>query len=451
MEIETLFRGALEMPANAIGYHVTKELAKLFPERAILFGMEGMFELEGYVFAMECPFEVDRSVFHHIETSWDGHDEGASQQIVNGWFRVQWEEEPLEVGLLSWNAGSCVQRHHWILAPTQEIAEKFLCAVCDWAAEIRGEVLVFDNGSWTKSEELYESVQSATFDNLVLPAVLKEEIQADFQQFFAAREVYERYRLPWKRGVLLLGPPGNGKTHTVKALVNQLGVPCLYVKSFKSRYHTDHQTIRSVFERARQTTPCLLILEDLDSLINDDNRSFFLNELDGFAANTGVVVIASTNHAERLDPAMIDRPSRFDRKYTFALPAPPERAAYLAYWNTTVEPDLRLSTDGLAEIVALTAGFSFAYLKELCLSSMMRWIARPGAGQMDAAMHSQVVLLREQMRPGSTPAPARSQSAPSREQTRHLSAPQIAKEDMDEMAHRFPRFAIRASEDDDDA
>ena len=109
------------------------------------------------------------------------------------------------------------------------------------------------------------------------------------------------------------------------------------------------------------------------------------------------MVIATTNHPERLDPAILERPSRFDRKYTFALPAPAERAAYLGHWNTALEPELRLSAAGLAEIVALTEGFSFAYLKELLVSSMMRWIANPQAGQMDTAMRTQALLLREQI------------------------------------------------------
>ena len=405
MEIETLFREALLLPSNAIGYHVHRELTNLFPERAILFGSEYTFELEEYVRATECRFQADHNVFQHVDTSWQGHHLGAEREVVSGWYRVQWEGYALEIGLLSWSDGSCDRRYHWILAPTQEIAEGFLCAVCDWAAEVRGEVLVFESGNWSKSEELYLAIKSATFANLVLPAQLKEEIQTDFRQFFTARDVYDRYRIPWKRGVLFLGPPGNGKTHTVKALINQLNLPCLYVKSFKARYATDHETIHAVFDRARQTTPCLLIMEDLDSLINDRNRSFFLNELDGFAANTGVVVIATTNHPERLDPAILDRPSRFDRKYTFDLPAPEQRALYIGNWNRTVEPDLRLSEQGLPEIVALTGGFSFAYLKELFVSSMMRWISTPQAGHMDVAMRSQVVLLREQMSREPAPAP----------------------------------------------
>jgi len=405
MEIDTLFRHALQMSVNAIGDHVTRELADQFPDRAILFGTDYSFELEEYVRTMECRFEADYRVFQRVVTEWEGHGLGATRETASGWYRVEWEGHALEVGLLTWSDGSCDQRYHWILAAKQHIAEKFLCAVCDWAVEVRGEVLVFEGGGWEKNEDLYKSIKSATFDNLVLPTALKEEIQTDFRQFFASREVYERYHIPWKRGVLLLGPPGNGKTHTVKALINQLGKPCLYVKSFKSRSGTDHQAIRRVFKRARQTTPCLLVMEDLDSLISDSNRAFFLNELDGFAANTGVVVIATTNHPEKLDPAILERPSRFDRKYTFALPAPNEREAYIAHWNTALEPELRLSAEGLAGIVTLTEGFSFAYLKELFVSSMMRWIADPQTGQMDAAMRAQAILLREQLNRETPPAP----------------------------------------------
>lgn len=69
-----------------------------------------------------------------------------------------------------------------------------------------------------------------------------------------------------------------------------------------------------VFGKARAEAPCVLILEDLDSLINDKNRSFFLNQLDGLENNDGLLVIGSTNHYDRLDPAITKRPSRFDRK-----------------------------------------------------------------------------------------------------------------------------------------
>jgi SpoVK/Ycf46/Vps4 family AAA+-type ATPase len=69
-----------------------------------------------------------------------------------------------------------------------------------------------------------------------------------------------------------------------------------------------------VFEQARRVSPACLILEDLDSLINDRNRSYFLNQLDGMDSNNGLLIIGTTNHFDRLDPGLSSRPSRFDRK-----------------------------------------------------------------------------------------------------------------------------------------
>jgi AAA+ superfamily predicted ATPase len=203
--------------------------------------------------------------------------------------------------------------------------------------------------------------------------------------------------VPWKRGVLLLGPPGNGKTHAVKALINVLGKPCLYVKSFATRQTTDGWSIRQVFGRARESAPCVLVLEDLDSLITDKNRSFFLNELDGFAANRGILTLASTNHPDRLDPAIVNRPSRFDRKFHFDLPAVAERRAYIAMWNRTLKPELRLTEAGLDRAAESTAGFSFAYLKELFVSAVMGWMHSAKPGAMDAVIEEHVAALRREM------------------------------------------------------
>jgi transitional endoplasmic reticulum ATPase len=69
-----------------------------------------------------------------------------------------------------------------------------------------------------------------------------------------------------------------------------------------------------VFEKAREVSPCVVILEDLDSLITDYNRSFFLNQVDGLHNNDGLLLIGTTNHFDRLDPGLSTRPSRFDRK-----------------------------------------------------------------------------------------------------------------------------------------
>jgi AAA+ superfamily predicted ATPase len=153
-----------------------------------------------------------------------------------------------------------------------------------------------------------------------------------------------------------------------------------------------------VFKRARMKTPCIVVLEDLDSMIDDSNRAFFLNELDGFQSNTGVVVLATTNHPQKLDASILDRPSRFDRKYYFQLPAEPERLAYIAKWNEELQPELRVSGSGARQVVQRTEGFSFAYLKELFVASMAHWMSSGGNGSMDDVILAQTDLLRKEMK-----------------------------------------------------
>jgi SpoVK/Ycf46/Vps4 family AAA+-type ATPase len=110
---------------------------------------------------------------------------------------------------------------------------------------------------------------------------------------------------------------------------------------------SEHANISSVFDLARKTAPCLLILEDLDALIKPANRSFVLNELAGFAANTGICVVATTNYSERLDASILERPSRFARKYLFEPPQIAARIAYLTLWNDQQATELRLTAAGL--------------------------------------------------------------------------------------------------------
>jgi transitional endoplasmic reticulum ATPase len=69
-----------------------------------------------------------------------------------------------------------------------------------------------------------------------------------------------------------------------------------------------------VFAKAREFSPCIVVLEDLDTLIDESNRSFFLNQLDGLKGNDGLLLLATTNHLDRIDPSLSQRPSRFDRK-----------------------------------------------------------------------------------------------------------------------------------------
>ena len=141
--------------------------------------------------------------------------------------------------------------------------------------------------------------------------------------------------------------------------------------------------MQDVFDKARQLSPCVVVFEDLDSLITDRNRSFFLNQLDGLSGNDGLLIIGTTNHFERLDPALSTRPSRFDRKLQdsydidqfitdpknnskFDDPDEEERKLYAQYWQNKLaaNKDIEFPDTLVDEVAKSTEKFSFAYLKE---------------------------------------------------------------------------------------
>jgi AAA+ superfamily predicted ATPase len=397
MNIHHLIGEALCQPLPALSYLISQRLAIANAGKAIVEGEDGSFDLEEYARAGHCTLARRTDLHGQIQSAFDGDENAIVQRAQNVWFNVVWRGHALDVLLMTWREGWSETKYYWIIAPTHDVAEQFFLAVCEWATEIRDEVLVFEHGFWCKNEELFRAIKTATFDNLVLHGTLKHDILDDLRSFFDARDTYDEYGVPWKRGVLLIGPPGNGKTHTVKALVNALRQPCLYVKSFKAEHGTDHHNISTVFKRARESAPCVLVLEDLDSLITGDNRSFFLNEMDGFATNNGILTLATTNHPERLDAAILDRPSRFDRKYHFPIPAHDERLAYIRLWNGSLKAALQLNDSAAATIAAQTEGFSFAYLKELFLASMVQWINLPEPRDMQQVMLAQIAALREEM------------------------------------------------------
>ena len=133
-----------------------------------------------------------------------------------------------------------------------------------------------------------------------------------------------------------------------------------------------------IFEKARQTAPCYLVFEDLDSLVNDQVRSYFLNEVDGLQNNDGIFMIGSTNHLERLDPGISKRPSRFDRKYLFPNPDHDQRVAYCHYWQGKLSnnDDIEFPDELCNAIADITDKFSFAYMQEAFVASLLAIAAR---------------------------------------------------------------------------
>ncbi len=406
-------------PAAGIGWRLGRLVGELYPGKFVLDGVGSPFDVEDYADESgQATIALARDQHAQLTTGWRrGH--GLQTSAVNAVYDVAWQGHALHVVVASWRAGYDQQSYSLVVAESEEVARDFADKVCAFCNEPREAVLRFSGGCFTHDHRLYREIARASFDDLVLAGDLKERVIEDFEAFLAARPEYEQYGVPYKRGVLLLGPPGNGKTHCLRALIKRLALPCIYVTSLKSRYDSEDACIDRVFERAREITPCVLVFEDLDAMIHDKNRSFFLNKLDGLSSAPGLVTLATTNHADRLDPAILDRPSRFDRKYHFELPAAPERERYLRMWNERVDAAMRVDAKAIGELVEDTGGFSFAYLKELYVSAMVRWIAERKAGEMGAHLRAQLRVLREQM---TSPGPA-------------SPAPPVAEDDPDDDAY----------------
>ncbi|KAH7343407.1 P-loop containing nucleoside triphosphate hydrolase protein [Rhizoctonia solani] len=334
-----------------------------------------------------------------------------ARSIRFGGFDVWWKEERFIVFIASWSAGFAMTTQHFILKEGKDETASLglLMAAGYQFGQIGDSILVFNDGYWQNDYALWEEIQKADWKDVILSPDFKQEIQSDVTNFFASEAIYHELAIPWKRGVIFLGPPGNGKTISIKALMKSSKKPALYVKSFRG-WMGEEGSMREVFGRARREAPCLLILEDLDALINDENRSFFLNEIDGLENNDGLFIIGTTNHFERLDPGLSDRPSRFDRKYTFALPDRDERVQYAQYWQRKLKdnkdgkfhkPDqshVLTFPESLVEKVAdLTAGFSFAYLKEAFVSTLVSMVGTHGEGRFEKLLVKQILELKKQI------------------------------------------------------
>lgn len=323
-------------------------------------------------------------------------------EVMFGRYNLVWQQHEFILFRTSWNT-TCWGNHndHWyILTPRSagtvseghhSLTDELLLEVGKWSAEVHDEIYVFDDSDWEKSHELWKSVQDSSWDDVIMDPKMKQSLIEDVQGFFENKELYQKYKVPWKRGIILHGVPGNGKTISIKALMNYLSnlpepIPSLYVKSLDNKCNMPQYSVSSIFQKARKMAPCLLVFEDLDSLIVDKVRSYFLNEVDGLESNDGILMIGSTNHLNRLDPAISKRPSRFDRKYHFRIPSRVNRIAYCQYWRSKLlaNDEIEFPQDVCEVIADITEGFSYAYMKELIVMALLT-VARGGKGLEEAA------------------------------------------------------------------
>lgn len=393
----SFFADILRLPEQVLLFEAQRRLEALHPSCWVMHTHSNLFRHHQFAREGQATLRI-RTEHGTVVEDWPDDDcTEITRDLVHRWDEVTWQGRSFEVITLTLRADCNTEQAFFVVGADETTVRAFFLAVCDWCATPHGAVLVFAEGHFSRSTTLQTQIDRASLDDLILPDELRTQLRGDVQRFVQGRAAYEQHGVAWKRGLLLIGPPGNGKTHTLRALIAETKWPVIYVKSFRGRHSDPEEGIGRVFARARRASPCVVVLEDLDCLIDDTNRAVLLNELDGFAENSGLLVLASTNHPEKLDRSLLDRPSRFDRKLHFGLPAPTERRRYLEKWQRSLAPALELTEAGLVTLVEGTHGFTFAYLKELTLGAMLAFMERPGQVSMDDVAADVLHVLKGEM------------------------------------------------------
>lgn len=317
----------------------------------------------------------------------DGASGFVAEQLMYGKMLYRWRGYEFVIYYADGRDGSQPYpnvQNFYILSTEVGRAEALMLEAGKWGAILHDEVWVFDRGFWQKNRELWESIRNASWDNVILEEKMKKDIIDDHLSFFNSRETYKKLKVPWKRGLIYYGPPGNGKTISIKAMMHMLysredPVPTLYVRTLAS-FMGPEGALKMVFDMARQQAPCYLVFEDLDTIITPQVRSYFFNEVDGLKNNDGIFMIGSTNHLETLDPGIAKRPSRFDRKYLFPDPVLAERVEYCHFWQGKLaeNPDVDFPDELCDAIAKITDKFSFAYMQEAFVAALLAIARKKG-------------------------------------------------------------------------
>lgn len=264
-----------------------------------------------------------------------------------------------------------------------ELDKKDSSGYCQWAFN--------ENGVFIPAQKTVEKIpagfyeiksdhQTGTFlqqikvlseELFILPSPEIKAIIDDIKKFWDGRDVFKKYKYVHKRGILLYGDPGCGKSGIIqlciKYVIEEMDGMVINIKDHYQVELFDEfiQTIRKI----EPQRPLIVVMEDLDALTGEDKyvTSKLLNILDGIKQIDGVVYLASTNYPEKLEERVSNRPSRFDRRYKIENPDAKIREAYLRFKLSKEDQD----KIDINKWVKVSEGFSIAHLKELVISTLV--------------------------------------------------------------------------------
>ncbi len=210
-----------------------------------------------------------------------------------------------------------------------------------------------------------------SFEDVLGISDIKDDL-VDIVNFLQNRASFIRKGIKIPKGVLLIGPPGVGKTLIAKAISSEANVPFFYHSgaNFVQIYAgMGAKRVKELFNRAKEMAPSIIFIDEIDAVgksrdkLNSDEREATLNqlliEMDGFENSLGVVVIAATNRVDILDSALL-RPGRFDRRIYIDLPNIKDREEIIQHYLKGKKYNFDIK-----EIAKITAGFSPASLEVL--------------------------------------------------------------------------------------
>ena len=222
---------------------------------------------------------------------------------------------------------------------------------------------------------ILDDLQTCGWHDVALEPGVREAVEQNTVEILRRQDAFRRHGVPLKRGILLYGPPGTGKTLLAKVLAGLQLATFIYATAVDMG---GPDGAREIFELARKLAPAIVFFEDLDLFAPERSyvRSYVLGEilaqLDGFESNDGLIFIATTNDLEAIDPAIRERPSRFDVVLHLGPPSRDARRKILAR-NL---PAGSTSEQLLDEAAVATDGFSGAQVREVAYLALQQAVLR---------------------------------------------------------------------------
>jgi len=195
----------------------------------------------------------------------------------------------------------------------------------------RAEGAAYEQKRPELSEEFTPTRTDVTFDDVAGIEEVKEDLE-EIIDFLKRPQRYKAFDIRLPKGVLLVGPPGVGKTLIAKAVAGEAGVPFFYQSGaniVEIYVGMGAKRVHELFQAAKRSAPSIVFIDEIDAVgrhrgsARNEEREATLNqlltEMDGFESDSGIIVIAATNRVEMLDEALL-RPGRFDRRVYISLP-----------------------------------------------------------------------------------------------------------------------------------